>query len=250
MNKIFYLIKRFLFLMFFNLKKIIKVFKTFKLEYLKGISIKNVVKSIYYSYFFVDEWSNFPSIIFNGNCIFSIKKATSAKLIIGDKIVIEPWLSGIEKTSITLSTNSTMTIENEFIIGDGIKILVNPSATLSIRGKFFESASGITSQSVILVQQYIEIGYDVIIAWNTFITDCDWHDNGNGNPIEKTILEDHVWIGVGVKVLKGSIIPKNSIVGTNSVLVRFRGEQNSFISGIPGVVIKTGINNWSRDMKI
>lgn len=250
MNKILYFAKRFIFLIIFNLKKILKIIKTFRLDYIRDSSLINIFKSIYYSYSFVDEWNNFPSIIFSGNCNFSIKKGNNARLIIGDKIVIVPWLSGTEKTSLTLNANSTMKIENEFVIGNGVRILVSNSATLFIRGKFIESASGVTAQSVILVQEYVEIGYDALIAWNTFITDSDWHDNGSRSATEKTIIEDHVWIGVGVKVLKGCIIPKNSIVGTNSVLVRFKGGENSLISGIPGVVVKSGISNWSRDIII
>ena len=75
--------------------------------------------------------------------------------------------------------------------------------------------------TVIGAGKYISLGNNVRCGANTLITDSDWHSDdyrtGEDKPV---IIEDNVWLGYGVKVLKGVRIGKNSLIGANSVVTR------------------------------
>ncbi|MGI6338672.1 MAG: acyltransferase [Bacteroidales bacterium] len=77
------------------------------------------------------------------------------------------------------------------------------------------------SGTIIGAFKSIEIGNNVRCGANTLITDGDWHfdDPRSGEPKE-IIIERNVWIGEGVKILKGVTIGENTIIGTGSVVTR------------------------------
>jgi len=230
------------------LKKQIK----YKLHYVDFAFLrKHPIKFIYYTYItlkYVDEWSILPAIRAKGKIKFQINKHKTSKLIIKDRLIFEAWISENEKTIIQLSHNSSLVIINEFIIGDSIRIHVATNAKLLLKGKKKESGSGITAKAVVLCYNYIEIGYDCIIAWDTFITDCDWHGVGDKASSKDTIIGDHVWIGVGAKVLKGCNLRGNNIITSNSVVLSGNYSPQTLISGNPATVNKSNIPNWCREM--
>lgn len=66
---------------------------------------------------------------------------------------------------------------------------------------------------------------------NTLITDSDWHLNDKRSVAPEPILiNDNVWLGEGVKVLKGVTIGENTIIGAGSIVT----------SDIPANVIAAG----------
>jgi acetyltransferase-like isoleucine patch superfamily enzyme len=197
---------------------------------------------------YVDKYKVFPAIRFNSYVDVNFKK-NGGKLQIDTLLIFEGFVGGRNSTIIMLNRNSTLVIEGEFVLGDGIKVLLYENAKLIVRGKSLESGSGITGNSVILVMHYLEIGKDCIIAWDTFLTDSDWHSIDGKSPVKETIIGDHVWIGVGTKILKGTNIGKNSIVTTNSVLFNNYFPEKALISGNPGKVVKSNIPDWHRDLK-
>lgn len=75
------------------------------------------------------------------------------------------------------------------------------------------------SGTVISSFNLIKFGDNVRCGANTLITDSDWHSNdsrsGPSNPI---YIENNVWLGEGVKVLKGVTIGENSVIGAGSVV--------------------------------
>ena len=57
-----------------------------------------------------------------------------------------------------------------------------------------------------------------------------------------TILQNHVWVASGALVLKGCVIPENSVIGANSVVVNKKYEKtNIVIAGNPARVVKENI---------
>ncbi|WP_316737876.1 hypothetical protein [Pedobacter aquatilis] len=208
----------------------------------------NFFYSVILTLFYVDKYSCFPAFEINGNVNFKLLKKKGAYLQINGRLTLEQWLYGKEQILLSLNENSNIIIENDFTIGNGVRIFVDKNAKLIIKGKQSETASGITANSIIMVRKFIEIGYDCIIAWDTFITDCDWHGIEGKAHIATTIVGDHVWVGVGVKVLKGVIIGSNSVVTTLSVLVGKKFPSQAMISGNPANVLKVGIPNWNREM--
>lgn len=85
----------------------------------------------------------------------------------------------------------------------------------------------------------IELGQNVRCGANTLITDSDWHlDDPRAGKPKAVKIEDNVWLGEGVKVLKGVTIGKNSVIGAGSIVVSDIPE-NVIAAGNPARVIKT-----------
>jgi len=84
----------------------------------------------------------------------------------------------------------------------------------------------------------IEIKSGAKCGANTLITDSDWHleDKRAGLP-SPVIIEDNVWLGEGVKVLKGVTIGKNSVIGAGSVVSKSI-PANVVAAGNPCKIIK------------
>lgn len=66
------------------------------------------------------------------------------------------------------------------------------------------------------------------------------------NKAKDIIIGDHIWIGNSVKILKGTIIENNSIIGANAVVSGIVKE-NCMAVGIPAKVIKTEVT-WNREL--
>lgn len=56
------------------------------------------------------------------------------------------------------------------------------------------------------------------------------------------IVEDHVWIGVGVSLMKGAMISGDSVVGAKSVVTHSFNKRNVAIAGNPAKIIKENVN--------
>lgn len=83
----------------------------------------------------------------------------------------------------------------------------------------------------------VEIGSDCKLGQYSIVLDCDWHeldspthDGGHGEP-RPVVLEDGVWLGARVTVLKGVTIGRSSVVGAGSVVT----------GDIPAGVVAAGI---------
>lgn len=77
------------------------------------------------------------------------------------------------------------------------------------------------SGTVIGAGLHIKLGNNVRCGANTLITDSDWHSDDYRTGEDKPVtIEDNVWLGYGVKVLKGVHIGKNSLIGANSVVTK------------------------------
>lgn len=94
------------------------------------------------------------------------------------------------------------------------------------------------SGTVIAAAEKIVIGNNVRLGANTLITDTDWHsDDYRSRDDSPVIIGDNVWIGYGVKVLKGVTIGNNALVGAGSI-VTHDIPANTIAAGNPCKVIK------------
>ena len=90
----------------------------------------------------------------------------------------------------------------------------------------------------------IKIGNDVAISHGVSIISFD-HDinkdklNFKNCPpiIGQIILENNIWVGAGVRILKNVLIEKNSIIAAGSLVNKSCG-QNTILAGVPAKVIK------------
>lgn len=107
------------------------------------------------------------------------------------------------------------------------------------------------SSTAIIATKKIKIGDNVRIGGDTCIYDTDFHslfvDERAAIPEitanvkkKEVIIEDNVFIGASVTILKGAIIGKNSIIGACSVVTKnippneiWAGNPAKFISKVP-----------------
>lgn len=65
------------------------------------------------------------------------------------------------------------------------------------------------------------------------------------NHAKPIAVGDNVWVGANVTFLKGSRIPNNTIVGTQSLVTRQFAEENTAVAGNPAQVVRSGVG-WDR----
>jgi acetyltransferase-like isoleucine patch superfamily enzyme len=213
------------------------------------VGILGYLYGCYLTLRYVDTYNKFPAIIFQGGLVrLHIRKGRKSFFNIGDRLLVQPL--GVTRVPclIQVGRGGAINIHGEFSIGDDVRIAAYNSACIDIGGRAKESGSGISGSCLVNAYKKITIGKDVIIAWDTFITDSDWHlIEGEEHQLDTTI-GDHVWVTMGVKILKGSSIGKDSIVACSSVVTSGVYPERSLIGGVPAKVIKKSIPMWKRDL--
>lgn len=132
-----------------------------------------------------------------------------------------------------------------FDVYAGCRINVNTSAKLVLGSGYMNH------DCVIDCFDSISIGHHVVISERVVLRDSDNHvinDAGGGLP-DKTkvtgpiVIENHVWIGMNVTVLKGVTIGEGAIVAAGSV-VNKDVPPHCLVGGVPARVIKTDVS-WN-----
>ena len=97
---------------------------------------------------------------------------------------------------------------------------------------------------VVISEQSVTLGNNLLIGTNVEIYDSDFHNvNPNlrfgGHPYlqDPVVIEDNVWIGSNVKILKGVCIGRNSVISNGAVVTK-NIPANVVAGGIPAVIIK------------
>ncbi len=97
----------------------------------------------------------------------------------------------------------------------------------------------------------LTIGNDCMFANGISIFTYDVHnivDNVSKNVLNKprdVVIGNHVWLARNVAVMKGAVVPDESIVAYGAVVTSQFDEPNVILAGTPAKVIKHGIN-WTR----
>lgn len=97
------------------------------------------------------------------------------------------------------------------------------------------------------------IGNDCLFSWGIKLRTSDGHSvidlttNRAINLPRDISIGDHVWVGEDVKILKGSNIQNDSVVGSSAIVTKPFFETNVIIAGIPAMIIKRDIT-WDRRM--
>ena len=127
------------------------------------------------------------------------------------------------ETALCMAKNSNLQLGGgknikQVQIGYGSYIQVGQNASLMIGDSF------VNREVKIICNQSITIGDECIIAMGTVIRDNDGgthrilsDDYINSKPI---VIQDHVWIGENVMVLKGVTIGEGAVIGANSVVTK------------------------------
>ena len=94
----------------------------------------------------------------------------------------------------------------------------------------------------IIAADHLEIGERCVISAWVYISDCN-HDydaeymNRAHLKIRKTRIEDHVFIGIGAKIMPGVHIGHDAIIGANAVVTK-DVPPNEIWGGVPARFIR------------
>lgn len=166
-------------------------------------------------------WSS--SVTFYGIPIVSM--ALGSEITIGENVVICS-----ESTMTALGVNHPVVLRT-----------LRPNAVILIG-----SNTGISGGTICAANR-VEIGNDCLIGANVTIADTDFHAinaigrRHNNNPLDigvkPIIIEDNVFIGTGVIILKGVRVGENSVIGAGSV-VTTDVPANSIVAGNPAKLLR------------
>lgn len=105
----------------------------------------------------------------------------------------------------------------------------------------------IGSHNIIACNNYIFIGVNSRISFNSVITDTNFHYTSvDGQVVSKegsVYIGDYCWIGNNSSIMKGAYIPSGSIVTSRSLINKdFEVEgENLMLAGAPAKVKRTGV---------
>lgn len=163
--------------------------------------------------------------------LFSYLKLKANGVVIGKNTLFDGIIRVVNKpgnTSIQIGNNCRFNSSSRSnLIG------INHPCILSthLNGNIYIGNNCGFSGTVIGAYKSITIKDNVQCGANTLITDGDWHmDDPRVGPPKDIIINNNVWLGYGVIVLKGIEIGENSIIGAGSIVA----------SNIPANVIAAG----------
>ena len=212
-------------------------------------------KNKYLMAFFAFFYSFFSVIFFKGwfynSIIFKSAFLKNTKIFVKGKnniVLIHPenrlfncllYISGND-CQIIIDRRCILSNLELWIEDDGGQIHIGCFSTME--GGHFASTEGKT----------ISIGKDCMFSNQIVIRNGDSHaiydivSNLRINSSESIFIGNHVWLGAEAKILKGSIIGDNCIVGTGAIVTGHCTDTHSIYAGIPARKIKENIF-WKRD---
>ena len=196
-------------------------------------------------------------LVTGGGKFIRVDKRVNALLSAGDgarinligNIIFQSDLGDIGASHINIGKDATLTVYGDFVIGPNVNIFLSQGAELFLGGRKEFAASGITGATRVMVNRRVRIGTDCIIAWDVFITDCDWHCIEGRTPSSPTHIGDKVWIAHGCSILKGAKIGNGCVVAAHSVCSGRDYPASVLLAGAPAKVARKDIC-WSREMPV
>lgn len=138
-------------------------------------------------------------------------------------------------TVLSAAEGAELTIDGA-VIGRGAIVSAGPGARISIG-----PGSLINDGSRLAASKEISIGRECQISWCVTIIDDDGHGFGPPPYSAPVFIEDHVWIGCNVTILKGVRIGAGSVIAAGAVVTR-SCPPGSLVAGVPARVIRSGVS--------
>lgn len=151
-----------------------------------------------------------------------------------------------------------------FLKGNGISLKVGSNVAFNNNGEIWiEDDNGkmvigdfTTFEGVHLAitepGSQINIGEDCMFSNHIELRTGDSHSIIDLNTKERInfakniLIDDHVWVGAHVSILKGVNLKKNSIVATRSLVTKSFDRENILIGGTPARILKSDVH-WLRE---
>ena len=133
----------------------------------------------------------------------------------------------------------------------GGKASIGHGSKISVRGNlFFGDGFNMTAESTIVCAKEIRFGNDCLLSWDILVMDTDEHslynkDNERINPDKPIVVGDHVWIGCKCVLLKGAVVPNNTVIAAGTLMTSSFAGEHQVIGGNPPTVLKHDIR-WEH----
>jgi acetyltransferase-like isoleucine patch superfamily enzyme len=164
----------------------------------------------------------------------SVRAARGSVLMVG----VSPM--NTRATLVEVAPRGVLEISGAVTIMSGCYVHVEPDARLTIGSHTFLNAD-----TTLWCAESVTLGEACAISWNVSISDSDVHTvvraGRRATTTRPVRVDDHVWLGAGVTVLKGAHVGRNSVVGAGSV-VREPVPADSLASGNPARVVADDVS--------
>ena len=133
----------------------------------------------------------------------------------------------------------------------GGKASIGHGSKISVRGDLhLGDGFNMTAESTIVCAKEIRFGNDCLLSWDILVMDTDEHplynkDNECINPDKAIQVGDHVWIGCKCVLLKGAVVPDNTVVAAGTLLTSSFSGEHQVIGGNPPTILKHDIR-WEH----
>jgi acetyltransferase-like isoleucine patch superfamily enzyme len=189
------------------------------------------VNALYYYIFFSKKILAHQKVKIKG-----IKNIESNQIL---KIGVDP-VGFSHKSELTyLNIEGKLVIKEMYSIGRGCRFDIGKDAIVILGGGY------ITANTNLIIMHELIIGNNCSISWDCQFLDEDFHniDYQDKKISDNSIrIGDNVWIGCGVKIYKGVVIPDNCVIAADSILKGKFYNKNTLIGGNPAIEIKNNIN--------
>lgn len=153
-----------------------------------------------------------------------------------------------KKLRTVFNIHGTFQFDGRAILARGSSISIGKGASLTTGDNF-----KITAKSAIIASggKSVTFGADCLLSWDVLIMNTDFHkmidlDKDEVKPFSNDIHIGHkVWIGCGVKVLKGAQIPSGSIVAAGSIVTGKLTDESCIYAGAPARMIRPN-TSWKE----
>ena len=137
-------------------------------------------------------------------------------------------------TLLKMHQNSVLNVKGDFSFYYGADVQIFPGGELTVGNSF------INSNCKIRCFKSITIGDGCAISHEVTLIDADGHEIGGKREPLPIIIEDDVWVGTRVTVLKGVHIHAGAVIAAGAV-VAHDVPARCMVGGIPARIIKEGV---------
>lgn len=139
--------------------------------------------------------------------------------------------------------DSVMVYEKCYISikGDNCNCIIGKNTTIGSARFFLEE-----SETSITIGEDCMLGRDVCLQTTDFHSIVEATTGKRINYPESVSVGNHIWLGYGVTLGKGSSVADNSVVGEHTLVTKQFTQPNVCLVGIPAKIIKENIN-WNRE---
>ena len=155
----------------------------------------------------------------------------------GVRITGSCWLQSIEIPR----NHADIELHDGVALDQGVILLSTGTATTEPRISIGRGTY-INRYTMLDASERIQIGANCMIGPFCYITDHD-HGTALGIPIQQqalvsaaVVIEDNVWIGAHVSILKGVRIASGAVIAAGAVVTKYV-ESNTVVAGVPAVPI-------------